>query len=822
MLNVYLIASVVLVSLLGAEETKNEAASAANYEFTTDVSKMMKILINSLYSNKDIFLRELISNAADALNKVRFQALTDKDILGEGDNAKLDIRIIPDPEENTIAVVDRGIGMNETELIQNLGTIAHSGTQRFLDGVENGTSAVDLIGQFGVGFYSSFLVADKVVVTSKRKGDKQHVWVSDNAQSFEVYPDTSGTDLFRGTKVVLHLRDETYSDAKKIKELALHYSEFVDFPIYVRMERDMNDPEAQKRAAKQEEEEEEDEDEEKPRGETSYTTEEGKVYDFVHVNPRKAIWLRDPKTVSESDYVEFFRSLTRDYTGNPLTWTHFSAEGDVGFRSILYIPEDMPPVDTSDNAKNSAVKLYVHRVLITEEFDAFIPRYLAFVRGLVDSDDLQLNVSRETLQESKTLRQIGKKVVRKIIQMISEMAEKAESEGDPSYEKFYRTYHRFLKMGVMEDIPNRRRLARLLRFNTTKSEKTPISLDDYLERMRPGQSDFFYIAGDPATSNIQQSPFLIPYKKRGLEVLFLSDPVDEMVVREMKEYDKKLFICVTQVEKKALTTESEFEREKLKQWKKRFKPLVNFFKEALGEKVERVEVSTRLAADARTPCVLAHVEGSASANMERYTRAQNRADPRFYVHESRKVLEINPTNNLIKRMNVAVQQVEAQGIDGPDFDEELEERDAADEELEGNRKKLETMALLLYDTAVFESGYIIGDSNAYAANVYDVLTRMTGLPNAPVKSDEHLAKEQAKDVDDEPEKKESAKETEGEEEDDDEEEEKKEDDIVESEEQEEQEEARLREERRQKKMKEEEEKKKTDKKERQKEEKEEL
>ncbi|KAH7817265.1 putative HSP90 [Monocercomonoides exilis] len=291
--------------------------------------------------------------------------------------------------------------------------------------------------------------------------------------------------------------------------------------------------------------------------------------------------------------------------------------------------------------------------------------------------------------------------------------------------------------------------------------------------MRPGQSDFFYIAGDPATSNIQQSPFLILNKKRGLKVLFLSDPVDEMVVREMKEYIKKLFICVMQVEKKSLTTEFEFEREKLKQWKKRFKPLVNFFKEALGEKVERVEVSTRLAADARPPCVLAHVEGSTTVDMERYTRTQNRADPRFYVHESHKVLEINPTNNLIKRMNVAVQQVETQGIDVTDFDEELEERDAADKELEGNRKKLETMALLLHDTTVFESGNVIKDSNAFAANVYDGLTRMTGLPNAPSKSDEHHAKEQAKDVDDVPEKKESTKKVEVEGEDEEEEEKSK-------------------------------------------------
>jgi heat shock protein beta len=488
--------------------------------------------------------------------------------------------------------------------------------------------------------------------------------------------------------------------------------------------------------------------------------------------------LREPKSVPEKDYVEFFRSLTRDYSDVPMIWNHFFAEGDVGFKSILFIPSLTPKLETDPNKKYSSLKLYVRRVLIAEEFDDFLPRYLSFIRGIIDSDDLQLNVSRETLQESKTLRQIGKKVVRKIIQMMADMAEKEESEGDPMYDIFYQGYHHYLKMGIMDDIPNRRRLAKLLRFNTTKSEKTPISLDMYLERMRPGQTDFFYIAGDPSNSNIMQSPFLIPYKKKGIEVLFLTNPVDEMVVREMREYDKKIFICVTQVEKKSLTTESEFERAKLKQWKKRFKPLTTFFKETLGEKVERVEVSTRLSADTRTPCVLAHVEGSASANMERYTRHQNRADPRYGVFESRKVLEINPTNNLIKRMNVAVQQVEAEGIEGPDMDMELEDREDAEEELLTNRKKLETMSRLLYDTAIFESGYIIGDSNEYAQRVFDVVTRMTGLPNAPVKDSK------GDDDDDEDEEKPDEEREEGEEE---------EENVTESEEEEEEEEKKLKE-----------------------------
>jgi heat shock protein beta len=360
------------------------------------------------------------------------------------------------------------------------------------------------------------------------------------------------------------------------------------------------------------------------------------------------------------------------------------------------------------------------------------------MRGVVDSEDLQLNVSREMLQESKSLRKIGRKIVRKIIQMMMDLAEKGEKEGDPKYLEFWEKYKKYIKIGVMEDNVNRRKLAKLLRFHTTKSEEKLTSLDDYLERMLPGQVDFFYIAGDPNQANITESPFLIPYRKKGIEVIYLSDPMEELMIKELKEYDNKIFICITQVERKSLITESDYEKEKLKQWKKQYKTLTNFFKEALDDRVTGVEVSTRLAADSRTPCVLAHTEGSASANMERYSRQQARLDPRRTVYESKKVLEINPTNNLIKRMSVAVAQVEAEGIEGPDPDDDKEE---AAERLRTSKQKLETIALLLYDTAIFESGYIIGDTNEYAERVFDVLTRMTGLPDAPVLENEDLVGE---------------------------------------------------------------------------------
>jgi heat shock protein beta len=296
-----------------------------NFSFEADVSKVMNIIINSLYSNKDIFLRELISNAADALTKVRFLSLTNKTVLGTGDSAKLDIRIIVDEEAKTVTIIDRGIGMSRQELIDNLGTIAHSGTQRFLDSTSNGTEAVDVIGQFGVGFYSSFLVAQKVKVVSKPLGGgPQHVWVSSNAQSFEVSEDKSGVDLVRGTKIILYLRDSTYANTSRIRDLAMHYSEFVDFPIYVRVPRDSK--EAKK---KREEEEDEDEDEEEAKTEPSYVGEDGTVYDFVHVNAQKAIWLRDQRTITDDDYIHFYRSITRDYKETPIHWSHFSAEGEV-------------------------------------------------------------------------------------------------------------------------------------------------------------------------------------------------------------------------------------------------------------------------------------------------------------------------------------------------------------------------------------------------------------------------------------------------------------------------------------------------------------
>jgi HSP90 family molecular chaperone len=319
------------------------------------------------------------------------------------------------------------------------------------------------------------------------------------------------------------------------------------------------------------------------------------------------------------------------------------------------------------------------------------------------------------------------------------------AETSDEYLRFYYKYKRFIKLGIMEDASNRRKLARLLRFNTTFSQQLweqggdktaamkPRSFDEYLEAMKPGQMDFFYIAGDPETSNITDSPFLIPFKKKGIEVIYLTEPVDELVLRDLKEYDRKIFVPVTQAERKQLNAEGEFEKEKLKQWRKRFKPLVNFMKEALDKQVERVEVSTRLAADTTTPVALAHLEGTASANMERYSRQQNRFDPRYTISESKKVLEVNPTNNLIKRLNVAVQQVEAEGIEGPDPDEDKEE---AEERLKTAKQKLEAIVLLLHDTAIFESGFVITDTNEYAERVFDVLTRMTGLPDAPVVEDE--------------------------------------------------------------------------------------
>merc|ERR1712144_50092 len=408
------------------------------HEFQAEVNRLMDIIINSLYTDKQVFLRELISNAADALEKARFHAVQDEEFLG--DTQDLEIKVEHDPEAKTISIIDTGVGMTKADLINNLGTVAKSGTTNFLEAMAEGADA-NLIGQFGVGFYSAFLVADKVSVTSKCNDDAtQHVWESSADASFTVVDDPRGNTLGRGSRVTLHLKEDSheYLSEDKLKDTAKKYSQFIQFPIYVKVKKevdadteeddddDKDDEDEEKKddveTKDDDEKEEEEEEEKKPKKKT--------VYEWEQVNTQKAIWLRAKEDVTEEEYNEFYKGLSKDYL-DPLAYTHFNAEGEIEFKSILFLPKKAP-FDMMDNywQKKSEVKLYVRRVLVAEKFEELLPRYLNFVRGVVDSDDLPLNVSREQLQQNKIMKVISKKLVRKVLELMKKLAKEGDSEDE--------------------------------------------------------------------------------------------------------------------------------------------------------------------------------------------------------------------------------------------------------------------------------------------------------------------------------------------------------------------------------------------------------
>merc|ERR1719240_1726243 len=441
----------VLVALMGmsndnfavAEETGDASGPPAEkFEFQAEVTRLMDIIINSLYSNKEIFLREIISNASDALDKIRFLAVTDKDALGEGDTAKLEMRISPDKSKDTLTLTDRGIGMTKQDLINNLGTIAKSGTSSFLEKLKEGGD-VNLIGQFGVGFYSVYLVADKVTVRTKHNDDKQYIWESTADSSFTIKEDPEGNTLGRGSAITLHLKDDCkeFTETDKIKDLVKKYSEFISFPIYLKETKTVEKEVPVEEEEKKEEEKKEGDDkkeekkdelevkdgDETKKPKTKKVNEE--VVEWTQVNSETAIWTRSPRDVEEDEYNRFYSTISKD-TEKPLTKMHFSAEGEIEFKSILFVPKKAPYDLLEGKAKSANIKLYVRRVFITDEFEDLMPRWLSFIKGVVDSEDLPLNVSREMLQTSKVLRVIKKKLVTKALEMIRKMAEKKKKKED--------------------------------------------------------------------------------------------------------------------------------------------------------------------------------------------------------------------------------------------------------------------------------------------------------------------------------------------------------------------------------------------------------
>merc|ERR1712038_1319659 len=736
------------------------AETSEKHEFQAEVNRLMDIIINSLYTDKQVFLRELISNAADALEKARFHSVQDETFLG--DTKDLEVKIEHDPDGKTISIVDTGVGMSKADLINNLGTVAKSGTTNFLEAMAEGGDA-NLIGQFGVGFYSAFLVADKVSVTSKCNEDPvQHVWESSADASFTVVDDPRGNTLGRGTRVTLHLKEDAhdYLSEDKLKDAAKKYSQFIQFPIYVKVKKEI-----EAEAEEEDDDDDKDDDEEKDDVETKDDDEKEEeekktptkktVYEWEQVNTQKAIWLRSKEDVTEEEYNEFYKSISKDYL-DPLSYTHFNAEGEIEFKSILFLPKKAP-FDMMDNywTKKSEVKLFVRRVLVADKFDELLPRYLNFVRGVVDSDDLPLNVSREQLQQNKIMKVISKKLVRKVLELMKKLAKEDEEEGekkeepeekkdaadeDGTWSKFWKEFNKNLKMGCYEDDSNRSKLSKLLRFTSTKSEGKQISLDKYLDRMQETQESIYYMSGD-SMDIMRKAPSLQIFKKKDIEVLMLPDHLDEPCLQKLADYEGKKFVSIQKADVKL--DETEEEKKRFSKIKDMYKPLTDWWKDSLtdltekgamkdaGVKVEKVEISKRLT---DSPVVVVTSQFGYSAQQEKVMKAQAfQNKDQLSTMSGRKTLEINPNHPVIADLLVKVK---------------ASKEDAA---------AVDTAAVL-FQTALIESGYEIADPSALVNRVYRLMSKELGVdPDAPLKEvevpEEEEEAEEEKDDGDEAEEK---------------------------------------------------------------------